>query len=54
MNAVHRRGTGTPVGLEKDDLEVYRTEFTTQSSTVLMIVPETAPFLTFNVVLSSS
>jgi uncharacterized protein with von Willebrand factor type A (vWA) domain len=37
MNAVHRRGTGTPVGLEKDDFEVYRTEFTTQSSTVLMI-----------------
>jgi uncharacterized protein with von Willebrand factor type A (vWA) domain len=37
MNAVHRRGTGTPVGLEKDDFEVYRTEFTTQSSTVLLI-----------------
>ncbi len=37
MNAVHRRGTGTPVELEKDDFEVYRTEFTTQSSTVLMI-----------------
>ena len=37
MNAVHRRGTGTPVGLEKEDFEVYRTEFTTQSSTVLMI-----------------
>ena len=37
MNAIHRRGTGTPVGLEKDDFEVYRTEFTTQSSTVLMI-----------------
>jgi len=37
MNALHRRGTGTPVGLEKDDFEVYRTEFTTQSSTVLMI-----------------
>src|SRR5438270_2135448 len=37
MNALHRRGTGTPVGLEKDDSEVYRTEFTTQSSTVLMI-----------------
>ena len=37
MNAVHRRGVGTPVMLEKDDFEVYRTEFTTQSSTVLMI-----------------
>ncbi len=37
MNAVHRRGVGTPVTLEKDDFEVYRTEFTTQSSTVLMI-----------------
>jgi len=37
MNAVHRRGIGTPVTLEKDDFEVYRTEFTTQSSTVLMI-----------------
>src|SRR6266581_789618 len=37
MNALHRRGTGTPVTLQKDDFEVYRTEFTTQSSTVLMI-----------------
>ena len=37
MNAIHRRGTGTPVGLQKEDFEVYRTEFTTQSSTVLMI-----------------
>jgi uncharacterized protein with von Willebrand factor type A (vWA) domain len=37
MNALHRRGVGTPVGLQKDDFEVYRTEFTTQSSTVLMI-----------------
>ena len=37
MNALHRRGTGTPVDLQKDDFEVYRTEFTTQSSTVLMI-----------------
>jgi uncharacterized protein with von Willebrand factor type A (vWA) domain len=37
MNAVHRRGIGTPVQLQKDDFEVYRTEFTTQSSTVLMI-----------------
>lgn len=37
MNSVHRRGTGTPVQLTKEDFEVYRTEFTTQSSTVLMI-----------------
>lgn len=37
MNAVHRRGTGTPVDLAKEDFEVYRTELTTQSSTVLMI-----------------
>src|SRR5579859_3146158 len=37
MNALHRRGTGTPMLLTKDDFEVYRTEFTTQSSTVLMI-----------------
>ncbi|MBA2393680.1 MAG: VWA domain-containing protein [Ktedonobacteraceae bacterium] len=37
MNAIHRRGTGTPVKLDKEDFEVYRTEFTTQSSTVLMI-----------------
>ncbi|HLI07303.1 MAG TPA: VWA domain-containing protein [Ktedonobacteraceae bacterium] len=37
MNALHRRGIGTPVDLQKEDFEVYRTEFTTQSSTVLMI-----------------
>src|SRR5437588_8534943 len=37
MNGLHRRGIGTPVTLQKDDFEVYRTEFTTQSSTVLMI-----------------
>ncbi len=37
MNSVHRRGIGTPVQLAKEDFEVYRTEFTTQSSTVLMI-----------------
>jgi uncharacterized protein with von Willebrand factor type A (vWA) domain len=28
---------GTPIRLDKEDFEVYRTEFTTQSSTVLMI-----------------
>ncbi len=37
MNSLYRNGTGTPVHLAKDDFEVYRTEFTTQSSTVLMI-----------------
>ncbi|HJT59832.1 MAG TPA: VWA domain-containing protein [Ktedonobacteraceae bacterium] len=37
MNALQRRGVGTPVELQKEDFEVYRTEFTTQSSTVLMI-----------------
>src|SRR6266487_41161 len=37
MNSLHRRGTGTPVQLAKEDFEVYRTEFITQSSTVLMI-----------------
>jgi uncharacterized protein with von Willebrand factor type A (vWA) domain len=37
MNGIHRQGPGTPVHLTKDDFEVYRTEFTTQSSTVLMI-----------------
>ncbi len=37
MNSVHRNGTGTPVHLAQEDFEVYRTEFNTQSSTVLMI-----------------
>lgn len=37
MNSLHRRGIGTPVTLDKEDFEVYKTEFTTQSSTVLMI-----------------
>ncbi len=38
MNSLHRRqATGTPVSLAKEDFEVYRTEFITQSSTVLMI-----------------
>ncbi len=37
MNSVHRNGAGTPVRLDKDDFEVYRTEFITQSSTVLML-----------------
>jgi len=37
MNSLHRNGAGTPVQLEKDDFEVYRTELITQSSTVLML-----------------
>ncbi|MBE3558856.1 MAG: VWA domain-containing protein [Ktedonobacteraceae bacterium] len=37
MNSLYRSGTGTPVRLAKEDFEVYKTEFTTQSSTVLMI-----------------
>ncbi len=37
MNAVHRNGVGTPVRMIKDDFAVYRTEYTTHSSTVLMI-----------------
>ena len=37
MNSVHRNGIGTPVKLDKDDFEVYRTEFITQSSTVLLL-----------------
>jgi uncharacterized protein with von Willebrand factor type A (vWA) domain len=37
MNAIQRNGIGTPVRLDKDDFEVYRTEFLTQSSTVLML-----------------
>lgn len=37
MNAVQRQGIGTPVRLEPSDFEVYRTEQTTRSATVLMI-----------------
>ncbi|MBI2871599.1 MAG: VWA domain-containing protein [Chloroflexi bacterium] len=37
MNAVQRQGAGCPVSLEPGDFEVYRTEQTSQSSTVLMI-----------------
>ncbi len=37
MNSLQRNGPGTPVQLAKEDFEVYRTELTTQSSTVLMI-----------------
>jgi len=50
MNSLHRRARdvrtgsasggsalGTPIQLDKEDFEVYRTEYSTQSSTVLMI-----------------
>jgi uncharacterized protein with von Willebrand factor type A (vWA) domain len=37
MNSIHRNGAGTPVRLAKEDFAVYRTEFTTRSSTVLML-----------------
>lgn len=37
MNSLVREGPGTPVRLQPDDFEVYRTELTTTSSTVLMV-----------------
>jgi uncharacterized protein with von Willebrand factor type A (vWA) domain len=37
MNAVERRGPGSPVLLQPNDFEVYRTELSTQSATVLML-----------------
>lgn len=37
MNAIDRQGAGSPVHLSKDDFEVYHTEHTTRSSTVLML-----------------
>lgn len=37
MNAVQREGRGTPVKIVPSDFEVYRTEYSTRSSTVLMI-----------------
>jgi len=37
MNAVERAGPGTPVRLRPDDFAVYRTEFSTQSATVVML-----------------
>jgi uncharacterized protein with von Willebrand factor type A (vWA) domain len=37
MNAVERQGPGSPVRLQPADFEVYRTELSTQSSTVLML-----------------
>ena len=37
MNAVERRGPGTPVRLSPDDFEVFRTELMTQAATVVML-----------------
>ena len=37
MNAVERRGAGTPVKIEVGDFEVKRTEIITQAATVLLI-----------------
>lgn len=37
MNSLWREGVGSPLHLEADDFEVYRTEQITQSSTVLMV-----------------
>jgi uncharacterized protein with von Willebrand factor type A (vWA) domain len=37
MNAVGRRGPGTPVRLAPGDFEVYRTELRTQAATVVML-----------------
>ncbi|MDQ3780821.1 MAG: VWA domain-containing protein [Chloroflexota bacterium] len=37
MNAVQRGGSGSPVQLDPRDFEVYRTEYSTRSATVLMV-----------------
>jgi len=37
MNALERRGPGTPVRLAPTDFEVYRTELRTQAATVVML-----------------
>ena len=37
MNAVERNGAGTPLRLTPDDFEVFRTELSTQASTVVML-----------------
>jgi uncharacterized protein with von Willebrand factor type A (vWA) domain len=37
MNALERKGPGTPVRLVPDDFEVFRTELQTQASTVVML-----------------
>ena len=37
MNAIQRDGAGSPVRLNPRDFEVYRTEYSTRSATVLMV-----------------
>ncbi|MBI3966762.1 MAG: VWA domain-containing protein, partial [Chloroflexi bacterium] len=37
MNALAREGIGTPLRLQANDFEVYRNEFSTEASTVLML-----------------
>jgi uncharacterized protein with von Willebrand factor type A (vWA) domain len=37
MNAIRRQGPRKPVGMKPEDFEVYRSEFATQSATVLML-----------------
>lgn len=37
MNSVARTGSGTPLRLQPEDFEVYRTELLTQSATVLLL-----------------
>jgi uncharacterized protein with von Willebrand factor type A (vWA) domain len=37
MNGVTREGAGTPIRLDKEDFEVYRSEHTTRTATVLML-----------------
>lgn len=37
MNALHREGPGSPLGIEPEDFEVYQTEYLTECSTVLML-----------------
>jgi len=37
MNALRREGSQQPIRLKTDDFEVYRSEFSARSATVLMI-----------------
>ncbi len=46
MNAVQREGAGTPLRIDPADFEVYRTEYVTRSSTVLMIDMSRSMFYT--------
>jgi len=45
MNAVQRQGKGTPLHLQPEDFEVYRTELLTQAATVLMLDMSRSMFL---------